>query len=413
MLRWFFLFFIATLPFQMAISPIPGVDAHVSRFLSIAIGITWFIVSVRKGTLVIPKPASLFSLILFFVIAVISLVFAANPWWGFRKIAFLLSFLPIFFVAFALFQERRFREAFSKVLVVGASVAAVIALTEAISPFVVGLQSVLNVWRMVFLPFFLGATFSDVVLEYPSLLVNIGGQTILRGSAFFPDPHIAAFFFGMSVPFALALSVSTSGSKRMWFGIAALLLVLADIATFSRGGLVALLLTGTGFLLVMMPHIVRRFGGAVIIGMSVFAIVLVFPNPFSARLFSIASDTDASNSGRIAIWREAVAIIKDHPLLGVGLGNYSLAIKPSATYREPRYAHNLFLDTAAEIGLPVALFLTIALMLLVARSFRAPDVFIRAGGVSLSIFLLHSFFETPVYSVHILPLFFSLVAMLL
>ena len=266
---------------------------------------------------------------------------------------------------------------------------------------------------MVFLPFFLGATFSDVVLEYPSLLVNIGGQTMLRGSAFFPDPHIAAFFFGMSVPFALALSVSASGRKRIWFGITTILLVLADISTFSRGGLVALLLTGMVFLLVMMPHIVRRFGGAVITGVVALAVVLVLPNPFSARLLSIASDTDASNIGRIAIWREAVAIIEEHPLLGVGLGNYSLAVKPSATYREPRYAHNLFLDTAAEIGLPVALFLTIALMFVVVRSFRASDVFIRAGGASLSIFLFHSFFETPVYSVHILPLLFSLVAMLL
>lgn len=413
MLRWFFLFFIATLPFQMAISPIPGVDAHISRLLSISLGMVWLIVSFRRGKIIIPKPAPLFSLTLFFVVAGISLVFAENPWWGFRKIVFILSFLPVFFIAFSLFRERCSRELFAQVLVIGACVVAVIALIEVILPFILGLQLVLNVWRTVFLPFFLGATFSDVVLEYPSLLVNIGGQTMLRGSAFFPDPHIASFFFGMSLPFALALSVVASGRKRIWFGIATLLLVLADIATFSRGGLVALLLVSMVFSLVMMPHIVRRFGGVMVVGMAVLAVVTVFPNPFSARLFSIASDTDTSNTGRIAIWREAVAIIVDHPFLGVGLGNYSLAVKPSATYREPRYAHNLFLDTAAEIGIPAALLLTVALIFLVGGSFCSPDIFIRAGGVSLSIFLLHSFFETPVYSVHILPLFFSLLAMLL
>lgn len=413
MYRLLFLLFVATLPFQMALSPFPGVDAHSSRFFSLAIGILWLISSLRTGALVLPKPMALFSLSALFVAVIFSLVFAENPVWGLRKLAFLLSFLPILFVAYSFFQGGDSRARFAKVLVFGASLSALIALFESMLPFAIGLQPVLYLWREIFLPFFLGATFSGVVSEYSSLLVNIGGETILRGSAFFPDPHIASFFFGMSVPFAIALNIHSSGKQRWLFGISALLLLLADMATFSRGGFVAILLVGMGFLPTVFPMLVRRFGGVFLAGCALSFLAIVLPNPLSSRLLSIASDTDTSNIGRIAIWQEAMVIISEHPIHGVGLGNYSLAVKPSADYREPRYAHNLFLDISAEIGTPIAVFLCIAILLLIVRGFSSLDIFMRSAGASLSIFFLHSLFETPIYSVHILPLFLSLIAMLL
>lgn len=414
MFRLLFLIFVATLPFQMAVSPVSGIDAHISRFFSIVIGITWFVSSVRNGAIVLPRAMALFSVLIFFVAAPLSLFYAENPFWGARKLAFLLSFLPIFFVAFSFFQEKGSRERFARAFVFGASLAACIALLEAILPLVIGLQTVLVLWRGVFLPFFLGTTFSDVVSEYSSLLVNIGGATILRGSAFFPDPHIASFFFGMSVPFAIALFIRASGRQKIWYGLAVMLLFLADMATFSRGGIVALLFTGIVFVPMVLPTAVRRFGGWVIVGGAVIAVCMVVPNPLSSRLLSIASDTDTSNTGRVAIWYEAADIIVRHPILGVGLGNYSLAVKPSAAYREPRYAHNLFLDMAAEIGLPVASFLIFTLFLLMVRRIRPSEsLFTRAAGASLSISLFHSLFETPVYSVHILPIFLSILAFLL
>ena len=62
-------------------------------------------------------------------------------------------------------------------------------------------------------------------------------------------------------------------------------------------------------------------------------------------------------------------MIADHPLIGVGIGNYQvlyqqysrpLGIDPRTT---PRLAHNLYLETAAETGLagltPFVLFLTV------------------------------------------------------
>ena len=110
--------------------------------------------------------------------------------------------------------------------------------------------------------------------------------------------------------------------------------------------------------------------------------------------------------------RQAASVITAHPL-GVGIGMYSLSIKPDANYREPIYAHNLYLDIAAELGIPAAL-VFIAFLFLVFKNFwqAAPkNQFFVAGVASLAIFSIHSLVENPLYSVHVLPLLLILTAL--
>ncbi len=113
------------------------------------------------------------------------------------------------------------------------------------------------------------------------------------------------------------------------------------------------------------------------------------------------------------MWKTASQVVADHPFTGVGLGNYSLAVKPSASYREPIYAHSLYLDIAAELGLPALLvFLTLithAGISLYRKSKEEP--FLLYPFISLIVFFTHSLVETPLYSVHIFPLFLVILAM--
>jgi putative inorganic carbon (hco3(-)) transporter len=58
------------------------------------------------------------------------------------------------------------------------------------------------------------------------------------------------------------------------------------------------------------------------------------------------------NSDRILLWKEALAMIKDHPIIGTGLNTYAVAVKQYKLFdKGGRYPHNSYLQMAAETGL--------------------------------------------------------------
>ncbi|MFC1645278.1 O-antigen ligase family protein, partial [Patescibacteria group bacterium] len=136
--------------------------------------------------------------------------------------------------------------------------------------------------------------------------------------------------------------------------------------------------------------------------------------PVSSRLLSSFNLTEGSNSQRIDTWKQSIEVIANHPITGVGLGNYALEIKPSASWREPIYSHNIFLDIAAEIGV---LGVSCWILLLLYSTKSILKTYIKNNqilGLSLAssivAFVVHSIFETALFSVHILPLLLILIS---
>jgi O-antigen ligase len=137
------------------------------------------------------------------------------------------------------------------------------------------------------------------------------------------------------------------------------------------------------------------------------AVALSFANPVSQRFFSSFDFKEGSNAGRIETWGKALEIIRNKPWLGAGLGNYPLEIKPTADYREPIYAHNIFLDVAAETGVLNGLIFA-GIILASARGFLKKaknDLFFVGGFLALVVFFSHSLVENPLFSLSVLPLF--------
>ena len=75
---------------------------------------------------------------------------------------------------------------------------------------------------------------------------------------------------------------------------------------------------------------------------------------------------------RFANWLQAGRVIGAAPLLGVGLGNYETAVPPQVHLGEPSsiYAHNFFLQMAAEIGLPWFLLMLLLTAMWLKRNHR-------------------------------------------
>jgi O-antigen ligase len=83
-----------------------------------------------------------------------------------------------------------------------------------------------------------------------------------------------------------------------------------------------------------------------------------------ARLEAIGQAGDLSGTIRLALWRNTLALVGEHPLLGVGAGRFpavyplhheAVAETPGfGTQRQAEHAHQDLLETAAELGLPAA-----------------------------------------------------------
>ncbi len=81
---------------------------------------------------------------------------------------------------------------------------------------------------------------------------------------------------------------------------------------------------------------------------------------------NLASSADAGEniSERLKIWEKTVSVIKDHPVWGVGPGNWKIILPAYGTenmvfakgYFSPDRPHNVYLQVASETGIPGALF---------------------------------------------------------
>jgi O-antigen ligase len=217
-----------------------------------------------------------------------------------------------------------------------------------------------------------------------------------------------AYYMGMAVPIGLLFVARAETDFRRWlFLLCVGVVVFADLLSFSRGGYLGLIsgavYLGTAFFFGYDAR--KKLFAAIILLAS--ALALFFPgSPFGSRISSMLSLDEGSNQGRIATWKEAVEKIAEKPILGYGSGNYPLAVKPDASQREPIYAHNLPLDIATEVGIfGAALFLFASVSALLSLTGTNPMI-----AASLIVFFGHSLVETPLYSVHVFPIFLLLLA---
>jgi len=190
--------------------------------------------------------------------------------------------------------------------------------------------------------------------------IDEGGEAYTRFAGIFGHPNALGGFLALAIPPMVALAASET---VWWKRLSGYLLIIGAMAglvlTYSRG---AWLGTGVG-LLILLPVLKRGFWlilGAVLLG-PVLVGMVTSSDAVLARLESIAAaGSDPALMNRLEIWGMAFRLVAEHPLLGVGLGNFQAAYGklmvpdlPLLTYplELPEHAHNLFLNLAVEVGL--------------------------------------------------------------
>ena len=167
------------------------------------------------------------------------------------------------------------------------------------------------------------------------------------------NPNILAGYLDVVACIAVGLATALTRGWR----ILALVLLVAAIAclgmTYARGAclVIAVVLAGYGAL-----RDWRVLLGIVVIG----AGALLADPVLADRLLSVFTRVDTSSEMRLAFWESTVAMILDHPFLGIGWGMYFMVYPDYDFYLQGApvqivHAHNMYLNYAAEIGVPGAL----------------------------------------------------------
>jgi O-antigen ligase len=237
------------------------------------------------------------------------------------------------------------------------------------------------------------------VVTAEAFLTNTG-QQVSRVSAGFGTSNSLGGFLVILVPFLISGALLQRRGRSLF--LAALVLAVIGIwASYSRGALL-------GLAVIPLFFIPRRYLGWTLPALAVLALVAT-PGLVKER-FSELSTSSADVGTRVDIWRTAVDIWEQHPLVGVGIGGFPLAYSeahlpgkqflPGTIFEPPPHAHNLFLQQLAETGLIgfialiVVLVLALHTSLLVRRSrTRWVSLLGTASLASLAAFLVHNLFD--------------------
>ena len=187
---------------------------------------------------------------------------------------------------------------------------------------------------------------AEYVCEHDGLLGthSIGGRVRYRG--ILEDPNEMSWTLSMGLPLAFAFYERRRSKQRMLLLIVTLVLAATCmVMTQSRSGQLGMLAT-------LGIYFVRRFKLRGLVLGAVLGAPLLLLGGRSGEA------AESSSEERLECWGEALSMWRAHPLMGVGMGQF--------TEHHFLTAHNSFLLTLAELG-PLGLFLWSAAIYLAVK----------------------------------------------
>lgn len=293
-----------------------------------------------------------------------------------------------------------------------------------------------RIW--IFLNFFLLSAF---ITAFNGFLQHYTGKDFLKGHLIgmenlTPSHRISSSFFGpnglgvyllpvLGLVAHLLYSAACRMKSWIWTGAMALLmaLLLACLCwTYSRSAWI-------GYLIVLFVMVWLDWRKILYAGSLILVFIFIFlPSLNEARNVNLMNDNSSGvkmtnesvlysikpvlgdvGSGRFDYWKKAISIIRTSPVWGTGLNTYTKILKKDPDPRTWWYAHNGYLQMAAETGLLGLVCFLWMLLVLLWNGFNfckhTKDLWpltILQGTISgLFGFLVQSFFDNTFYVVQL------------
>jgi O-antigen ligase len=169
-------------------------------------------------------------------------------------------------------------------------------------------------------------------------------------------PNQLAGYLGLMLPVVAAFTLlrRPSGAELTLLGAAAMTLVL----TLSRSGVVAavfaLMLV---FVLAPTPRRHAALASLLVGALAGFGVLVVYGSTSLLARFSSFAEVERSGGvgTRAQLWHAAFALWRQHPVLGIGAGNFELEIGKVGPAGIRTHANSLYLQALVEGGVPLLL----------------------------------------------------------
>ncbi len=234
----------------------------------------------------------------------------------------------------------------------------------------------------------------------------------------FHNPNILAEYLIMTIPLSVSLFWHSKRiHKKIIFLGTTLIMSLALVLTLSRGGWLGFAFSAFIFIILVERRLLLTLIPITLGG------VYLLPQTIINRILSIGNLSDSSNAYRITMWEITLDIIKDNWVAGVGFGHlpfkqtFETYIRTHPTF----HAHNTYLETAAEMGIPGLIVFLLFLFTLfkygIKKLVKSEDKYIStvsAGVLSgLGGVMFHGAVENVLYLPKIIITFWILVSFIL
>jgi O-antigen ligase len=188
----------------------------------------------------------------------------------------------------------------------------------------------------------------------PSALL-INGHVTPRIAGPLEGPNQLAGYFDVVLPLVLALALDEP-SPIAYATLAAI--ACTDILTFSRGGMLGAVAAVAAVIYIRRRHLraaLISLAGGIAAGLAVAAGWGLAAHSLGMfRLWNFDESSYAGGVGtRSELWSAAIALWRQHPLLGVGAGNFELEISRTGLRGVRTHANSLYLQSLVEGGIPL------------------------------------------------------------
>ena len=209
-------------------------------------------------------------------------------------------------------------------------------------------------WFMVGLMMWFTGTTLSAYLSGDFYVVN-GVQRAQGLNSMVGDPNALAGFLVALLPFSLELAaISRRYLVKIFLALCALMTLVMLLFTGARIALIAIF----GMILLYIirsQHKIRVIAICAVLAVFVWSFL---PDQYKTRYLTVkqyaeGEQLDDSNKARLAVWDAGWRMLEDHPVLGVGAGQFAVAYGTLYVKQQGKawfQPHNLFLQVACELG---------------------------------------------------------------